>query len=168
MNRTNASNDRATTPAIGVVLILAITVLLAGTAGAFFFGFTQQPAEAEQPTAAFEFDDDVGSGSDTVTVEHANGGNILAENLYITVEGAACSAGGSPDGRYNVAEDFSIGGDKMGAGMTVQVGTDLDFDGTRDLCTGGGDLDLSDATITVRWENSDGASGTYNSWTTDG
>ena len=161
-------SERGVTPAVGVVLILAITVLLVGTAGAFFFGFTQQPAEAEQPTATFEFDGDVTSGSDTVTVEHVSGQHILAENLYVEVDGATCSGGGSPDGRYNVAEDFSIGGSEMSAGMTVQVGTDLDFDGTRDLCTGGGDLDLSKATVTVVWENSDGTTGTYDSWHGDG
>jgi flagellin-like protein len=168
MHDTNTLDERAVTPVVGIVLLVAITVLLAGTAAAFFFGITDQTAEAEQPTAAFEFEDDVGGGSDTVTVKHVSGQPVLAVNLYIKVEGATCSSGGgSPDGRYNVADDFNLGADEMGAGMTVQVGTDLDFDGTRDLCPSGGDLDLSDATVTVLWENSEGASGTYESWTAD-
>jgi flagellin-like protein len=165
MLQRDTPNDRAVSPVIGVVVMVAITVLLVGTAGAFFFGFSDQSVESSQPTAVFEFEADIASGSDAVTVKHTSGESIDTDNLYVDVEGAQCSAGGSPDGRYSVADDFSIGASEMRAGMTVQVGTDLDFDGTRDLCTGGGDLDLSDATVTVVWENRDGSNGTYSSWT---
>lgn len=168
MQDRNTLDNRAVTPVVGIVLLLAITVLLGGTAAAFFLGVADQPAESEQPTAAFEFEDDVGSGSDTVTVEHVSGDKVHAKNLYIKVDGATCDSGGSPDGRYNVADDFSLSATEMGAGMTIQVRKDLDFDGTDDLCTGSGDLDLSDATVTVVWANSEGASGTYQSWTANG
>lgn len=159
MQDRNTLDNRAVTPVVGIVLLLAITVLLGGTAAAFFLGVADQPAESEQPTAAFEFEDDVGSGPDTVTVEHVSGDKVHAKNLYIKVDGATCDSGGSPDGRYNVADDFSLSATEMGAGMTVQVGNNL--------CTGGG-LNLSDATITVVWANSEGASGTYQSWTANG
>lgn len=164
MRHAEQLDDRAATPVVGVVLLLAITVLLVGTAGAFFFGFTQQPAEAEQPMAVIEFEDDIGSGSDTVTIKHTGGERVLAANLYVELDGAACTGGGSPDGRYNVADDFGFPAEEMSAGMTTQVGRELGPGGTV-LCGGAGnELDLSDATITVGWENADGNSGTYAEW----
>lgn len=165
MIRHDRFDDRGVTPVVGIVLLIAITVLLAGTIGAFVFGFSDEPAEAEQPTAAFEFEDDVDSGSsDTVTIEHASGEQVLAENLYVKIDDAACTGSGSPDGRYNVADDFDYPNDDMGAGETTQVGRELGPGGTT-LCPGAGNqLDLSNATITLVWENSKGASRTYQNW----
>lgn len=165
MNGRTRMDERGITPVVGIVLLVAITVLLAGTAGAFFFGFADRPAEVEQPTVAFEFEDSVGSGDDTVTVKHTSGEKVLAKNLYVKVTDAECAGGsGSPDGRYNVKDDFDFPAEEMGAGMSFQFGADMDLDGNRDLCTGGGTLDLSDATLTVVWENADGSSGTYKEW----
>jgi flagellin-like protein len=164
MRHTKRLNDRGVTPVVGVVLLVAITVLLAGTAGAFFFGFTQQPAEAEQPRAVIEFEDSVDSGSDTVTIKHTSGKQILAENLYVNLDGTECTGSGSPDGRYNVADDFNFPAEEMGAGMTTQVGQELGPSGAV-VCAGAGNgLDLSDATITVSWENANGNTGTYAEW----
>jgi flagellin-like protein len=158
-------DDRAVTPVVGIVLLLAITVLLAGTMGAFVFGFSNEPAEAEQPAAVFEFEDDVQPGSsDTMTIKHVSGKPVLAGNLYVKIDDAACTGGGSPDGRYSVADDFDYPSDDMGAGETTQVGKELGPGGTT-LCAGASNqLDLSDATVTVVWENSEGATGTYQRW----
>jgi FlaG/FlaF family flagellin (archaellin) len=141
------------------------SVLLAGTIGAFVFGFSNDPAEAEQPAAAFEFEDDIQSGSsDTVTIKHVSGKPVLAENLYVTIDGTTCTGGGSPDGRYSVADDFNYPSDDMGAGETTQVANELGPGGTT-LCAGASNqLDLSDATITVAWEHSEGVTGTYQCW----
>ncbi len=164
MRDTEQPDDRAVTRVVGVVLLLAITALLVGTAGASLFGFTQQPAEAEQPRATIEFAGSVGSGSDTVTVEHTGGEPVLAANLYVELDGATCTGSGSPDGRYNVADDFNFPAAEMSAEMTTQVGQELGPSGTA-ICDGAGSaLNLSDATITVGWENADGTSGTYNEW----
>jgi flagellin-like protein len=160
----NALGHRAVTPVVGVVIMVVITVLLAGTAGAFFFGITDQPAEADRPTAVFEFEDDLDSGSDTVRIAHVSGEAVSAENLYVVIEGARCTAGGSPDGRYGVADDFDFPAAEMRAGMSTQVGAELGPSGTA-ICAGASnDLTLSDATVTLVWENSDGDEGTFTSW----
>jgi len=154
-------NDRAVTPVVGIILLLAITVLLAGTAGAFFFGFADDNARSGQPRATIQFEDSIGSGSDTVTVKHVTGKSIDSDDLYVKIDGAKCSAGGSPDGRYNLKSDFGFSPSAMSAGMTVQVGSTLGPGGTT-ICSG--DLDLSSATIRVVWDNGEGQSGTYNTW----
>lgn len=164
MKRTEHLDDRGVTPVAGSILLLTIAILLVGTAGASFFGFSQQPAEAEQPRATIEFADSVGSGSDTVTVKHTGGKPVLAANLYVELDGATCTGSGSPDGQYNVADDFNFPAEEMSPEMTTQVGQELGPSGTV-ICSGAGSaLDLSDATITVSWENADGNSGTYTEW----
>ena len=164
MRRIEPFSEKGMTPVVGIVLLLAITVLLVGTAGAFFFGFTQQPVEPEQPRAVIEFEDSIGSGSDTVTIKHTSGELVLVENLYVELDGAECTGSGSPDGRYNVADDFDFPAEEMGAGMTTQVGQELGPGGTVVCAGAGNELDLSDATVTVGWENADGNSGTYAEW----
>lgn len=150
-------HDRAVTPVVGIVLLLALTVLLAGTIGAFVSGFSEEPAEAEQPAATFEFEEDISSGgSDSITVEHKNGSPILAENLYVKVDDATCSESGTAVGRYNIADDLAFPSNEMGTGKTVLVSA-------TQVCSGG-DLDLSAATVMVVWENSEGTSGTYQHW----
>lgn len=56
----------------------------------------------------------------------------------------------------------------MSAEMITQVRRELGPSGTV-ICSGAGSaLDLSDATITVGWENADGDSGTYTEWKAEG
>ncbi len=81
-------NTRAVSPAIGVVLLLAITVTLAATvAGAFLLGI-DRPAEPDltatletddTPEATFTFD----RTRRTLTVTHAGGDTLAAERVQI-------------------------------------------------------------------------------------
>lgn len=160
------TNDRAMTPVIGIVLLIAITVLLAGTAGAFFFGFADDTTELSQPQTTIQFEDTISGGSDTVTVKHLNGESVEADNLYVRIDGARCSGGDNPNGRYNVDDDFGFPAEKMSAGMTVQVGKELGPGGTT-ICSGS-DLDLTDATVTVTWDSGESKTRTYASWEYEG
>ncbi|WP_340101346.1 type IV pilin N-terminal domain-containing protein [Salinibaculum salinum] len=165
MKRTKRLDDRGIPPVMSSILVLTITVLLVGTAGSFFFGFTQRPVEPEQPRAVIEFEDSIGSGSDTVTIEHTSGERVLAANLYVELDGAECTGSGSPDGQYTVASDFDFPAEEIDSGMTTQVGRELGPGGTAVCAGAGNELDLTDATVTVGWENADGDSGTYAEWT---
>jgi FlaG/FlaF family flagellin (archaellin) len=150
-------------PVVGIVLTTVITVPLAGTAGACLFYLSDRRAEAEQPTAVFEFEDDIGSGPDTVRTKHTSGDAVRADSLYIVIEDAQCTASGSPDGRYDVADDFEFLATEMRAGMSTQVGAELGPGGMA-LCVGTtNDRDLSRAAATLVRENSDGDSGTLTS-----
>lgn len=158
-------DDSAVSPVVGVILLIALTVLLAATAATFMVGLTDQNADEGAPTAKFHFDyEPADSGSDTVTIEHESGEKATAENLYVDIEGAECTSGSEdPNGRYNVDEDFDFPSEEVTAGSTIQVGPDLDLDGTRDLCTGGGNLDLSNSSLTVLWDDGSASSTVY-SW----
>lgn len=74
-----AENSRGVSPVIGVILMVAITVILAAVIGAFVLGLGDQ-VQQTSPSASFSFDWDA---DNTLTVTHEGGQGIPAEQLYI-------------------------------------------------------------------------------------
>jgi len=73
--------DRGVSPVIGVILMVAITVILAAVIGAFVLGLGDQVSNnAPQASFSFEFN----SSSNNVTVTHAGGDNIAKSALNVT------------------------------------------------------------------------------------
>jgi len=73
------TDDDAVSPVIGVILMVAITVILAAVIATFVLGLGDQVSNSS-PQASFSFDYD---GTDTLTVTHDGGQGIDASNLYI-------------------------------------------------------------------------------------
>jgi flagellin-like protein len=74
------ADDSAVSPVIGVILMVAITVILAAVIGSFVLnlgGSLQQSA----PQASFDFDY---NGTTNVTITHTNGDSITASQLNTT------------------------------------------------------------------------------------
>lgn len=126
------SDDRAVSPVVGVILMVAITVLLAATSATFFLDLGSNSLEENTPQAAFTFDYDAGS-PDSLTIEHRSGDSIRAGSLYITVSGA--SAG---NGQH---EFTSLG--TLSAESKVTAGSRVMFTASS----------LADATVTLNWES---------------
>jgi len=91
-------DDRAVSPVIGVILMVAITVILAAVIGTFVLGLGNQ-IQQTQPQASFGFEtttvdilDDGGATSttavDAVTITHETGDSLEASNLDVLVNGA--------------------------------------------------------------------------------
>jgi len=98
MNFKNLFDDeRAVSPVIGVILMVAITVILAAVIGTFVLGLGDQLQETS-PQASFGFDTttvdvpDTGDADPTavtaVEVSHQTGDVLQASNLNIVVNGA--------------------------------------------------------------------------------
>jgi flagellin-like protein len=68
------TDDRAVSPVIGVILMVAITVILAAVIGTFVLGLGQNVQST--PQASFDFDFDTSGANDNVNVTH-NGGDRL-------------------------------------------------------------------------------------------
>jgi len=86
-------SDRGVSPVIGVILMVAITVILAAVIGAFVLGLGDQVSNnAPQASFSFEFDTD----KQNVTVTHTGGDNIQNSALNITA-GAGNSTGFSDE-----------------------------------------------------------------------
>ena len=111
-------DDDAVSPVIGVILMVAITVILAAVIATFVLGLGDQVSNTA-PQASFSFDWDGQSGgstAETLTVRHSGGDSIQANNLYI--RGDEGSGGGT------IGQTFdSYSGNSLGSTSQVTAGT---------------------------------------------
>ena len=134
------ADDDAVSPVIGVILMVAITVILAAVIGTFVLGLGEQVQDTS-PNTQFEFDYEEGntdtdsfgnadSASDDglLTATHTSGQSIDAARLRLV----GSSAG---SGDEEVAADSSnppqySAGDDIGAGdsITLRVANDDEID----------------------------------------
>ncbi|KAB1185678.1 MULTISPECIES: type IV pilin [Haloferax] len=79
------TEDRAVSPVIGVILMVAITVILAAVIGTFVLGLGDQVSEtAPQASFSFSYDQDANTNGE-VTITHESGEGISTS--LISVEG---------------------------------------------------------------------------------
>lgn len=91
------TDDNAVSPVIGVILMVAITVILAAVIGTFVLGLGDRVSEA-QPNTNFGFNyskiGDGGAQNDGLGVTHKGGNKLSQENLNISVGGTNIWGGG--------------------------------------------------------------------------
>ncbi|MCL9812562.1 type IV pilin [Natranaeroarchaeum aerophilus] len=121
-------DERAVSPVIGVILMVAITVILAAVIGAFVIGIGDD--QEAVPQASFDFDDEGEDGDLTIT--HSAGDSIDESNLDVTNNGVELT---TP----------SWSSDPVSAGATFEIPNDNDGDDLND-----------DPTIRVVWESDSG------------
>mgnify|MGYP000400986852 CR=1 FL=1 len=118
-------DDDAVSPVIGVILMVAITVILAAVIASFVLGLGDQAQQAT-PQASFSFDYDGSGGSGELTITHDGGDSIAADELYIRgSDGAGTSYGGTWGDNGNPS-----GSSEVTAGNTwsrSSVGSDYDL-----------------------------------------
>jgi flagellin-like protein len=120
-------DDDAVSPVIGVILMVAITVILAAVIASFVLGLGDQNNPA--PTADFDFSYD--NSTDLVTVTHSNGDELQQSNVYIRGSGIT--------GNGQVSSSYGLSGSTWSAGESIDVDAD------------GNDV----YTINVVWEDPD-------------
>ena len=120
------AEDRAVSPVIGVILMVAITVILAAVIGTFVLGLGDQVSEsAPQAQFTFDFADPSGSGEE-VSIAHDGGDAIENSTLSVNVAGTmAWDSDGSGTG-YSI--DSGAWDDKVSAGDTITLKADSDGD----------------------------------------
>ncbi|MFC7098378.1 type IV pilin N-terminal domain-containing protein [Halobaculum marinum] len=97
-------DDRAVSPVIGVILMVAITVILAAVIGSFVLGLGNS-FQQTAPNANFQFD--YGSGGNGVNATHTGGDTISADDsLNLTVAGTSVASADS-----SVSAGVSFGND---------------------------------------------------------
>jgi len=92
----NNDEERAVSPVIGVILMVAITVILAAVIGTFVLGLGDQ-VQQTSPNAQWDWDQ---NSSDALTVTHEGGDSVPVNTLEVTgsnlVSGApACVSQGA-------------------------------------------------------------------------
>ncbi|QLH79299.1 type IV pilin N-terminal domain-containing protein [Halosimplex rubrum] len=147
------NDDDAVSPVIGVILMVAITVILAAVIATFVLGLGDQVSNTS-PQASFSFEWDGASGEEgTLTITHDGGDTIQAQNLY--VRGSDGSVGGADDANLGQTWDSSDYGGGVGATSEIQAGMNIDIDKVG-----------SDGEISLVWQSSTGESSTtLKTWT---
>lgn len=130
-----SADERGVSPVIGVILMVAITVILAAVIGSFVIGLGDQVQETA-PNAQFTFDYDEGNNGGTVVVTHDGGQQIDTSEDSLTIVG--------PDDEVDWSEESII----VTAGNSSQTIT------LADIATEEGQ------TIRVVWTGSEGTSAT--------
>ena len=134
------TEDDAVSPVIGVILMVAITVILAAVIASFVLGLGDQ-AQQTTPQASFAFDY---SGSDNnLQITHDGGDSILSDEMYVRG-----SAGGDPNTGvwHDLPDSTTNSGSDVTAGNSVYLGQ----------ADGNGDNVPADYDIRVVYETQEG------------
>ena len=117
-------SERAVSPVIGVILMVAITVILAAVIGTFVLGLGDQLGDSA-PQASFSIDGvstDVDDSQVDFTLEKTGGQDLDARDLTISVNGVR----GTSDLSGEVGQDTWITG--QSADFSEEPGSGADFD----------------------------------------
>ncbi|MFC6991962.1 type IV pilin N-terminal domain-containing protein [Haladaptatus sp. GCM10025707] len=137
------TEEDAVSPVIGVILMVAITVILAAVIGTFVLGLGDQVGKTA-PQASFSFSYD--SGADTLTITHESGDKIKAANLQVKVGNTAAQTW--PDD----GDSFVTAGDSITVGPSGTPAPDIT------QTVGSGD------TVRVLYNAGSGDSSTLQKW----
>ena len=102
LKRAVSDDSRGVSPVIGVILMVAITVILAAVIATFVLGLGEQVSETA-PQANFDFDLETGS-PDALTITHDGGQTIERDTIAIDIGGSRAYEDGAS------TSDFAING----------------------------------------------------------
>ena len=137
-------DDRAVSPVIGVILMVAITVILAAVIGTFVLGLGDQ-VQTTAPNAQIAFD----SSSSDVTVTHDGGDTLDGNQTFF----AFSDEGVFEDENEVDATENETWWDYDNDAEEVRAGNSLTFNATNSEWEDGD-------SITVTWESPEGGSST--------
>ncbi|MBX0321556.1 type IV pilin N-terminal domain-containing protein [Halomicroarcula sp. F13] len=137
-------DDDAVSPVIGVILMVAITVILAAVIATFVLGLGDQVSNTA-PQASFSFDYDSATGDGELDITHDGGDTIEAQNLQITSD-TSFDGTGTVSGQTSAAfTEFAAYSD----GSEISAGTSVTIE-----ASSSGDLD--DGTVRVTFQSDQG------------
>ncbi|WP_430503971.1 type IV pilin [Haloparvum sp. PAK95] len=123
------SDDRAVSPVIGVILMVAITVILAAVIGTFVLGLGDSLSQTS-PQATYDWsqtENDTSSGNYTATVEHTGGDSISKSTISVNVDnssftGTADAANWGGDDTVTAGDTLTVGGFGSMPGSALAAG----------------------------------------------
>ena len=113
-------DEKAVSPVIGVILMVAITVILAAVIATFVLGLGDQLSETA-PQASF----DTNYNSSALEITHSGGESIPVNRLNVSVNGTEVTGSNNNNPNWNVD-----GGYDVKAGNTTVVTSDDVSDGS--------------------------------------
>lgn len=123
----SATDTRAVSPVLGVLLMLAVTIVLAALVGGSALGLTNQSAEVAPQVSFHTGWEGFGDGdteNDALVLEHQSGVAMDAEAVTVVVDGVTVYERGvaNPDGLALTVEGWD--GETVRAGETLVVRED--------------------------------------------
>jgi flagellin-like protein len=115
-------DSRAVSPVIGVILMVAITVILAAVIGTFVLGLGDSVESAPQASFDFELSEDTGTNGN-LNITHRGGDTIQNSSIEIRTNGTDVT---------NTVTDTEITsgpGSEIGAGDTIVIDIKADLSG---------------------------------------
>lgn len=120
------TEDRAVSPVIGVILMVAITVILAAVIGTFVLGLGDQVSEsAPQAQFSFDFSDPSGSGEE-ISITHDGGDAVPTDQLAVNVAGTTAWDAGTAQDPYDDTAPSPNWANDVTAGNELALTADAD------------------------------------------
>ena len=113
------TDERAVSPVIGVILMVAITVILAAVIGAFVLGIGGDQEQTPQASISLDLDPDAGE----IEIAHNGGQTLELDDVGMSLNGSF-DDGTDP---LTEAEDADAG-DTLSSGETLDLDDNNDFD----------------------------------------
>ena len=103
------NDDDAVSPVIGVILMVAITVILAAVIASFVLGLGDQAQQTTpQASFAFDYDEDPGPSDEGVlSITHDGGDTLQGNSIYVRGTGFGSGTTWNSTGGINVVSDNS-------------------------------------------------------------
>ncbi|MUV85087.1 type IV pilin [Natronomonas sp. CBA1123] len=145
--------ERAVSPVIGVILMVAITVILAAVIGTFVLGLGDQ-VQQTSPNAQWDVEYDPGSSGSWV-LTHTSGDDVPESTLNVALSGGTDT---------NISSgDYSWATLGTGSDTTVSAGDSAEFNSSTTGTYNQGEFD--DATLRLVWTaEGGGSSSTLTTW----
>jgi flagellin-like protein len=125
------NDDDAVSPVIGVILMVAITVILAAVIATFVLGLGEQVSStAPQASFSFDYDNSSSGSSGNLTIAHSGGATLNIENVAVQVaDNSSVNISSWPGGDNEITAGDSVtvnatSGDSVRITWTNDQGTD--------------------------------------------
>ncbi|RKS83818.1 flagellin-like protein [Haloarcula quadrata] len=121
-------DDDAVSPVIGVILMVAITVILAAVIASFVLGLGDQAQQATpQASFSFEYEGPPSTGTNELTITHDGGDAIEAQEIYVRGEFGS-NGGADSAGTWNSFSSGAADGSEISAGQSTSISVDATYD----------------------------------------
>ena len=120
----SGDDDRGVSPVIGVILMVAITVILAAVIATFVLGLGEQVSQTA-PQANFDFEvEGDGSNNDILTVSHEGGETIDRADVAVTIGGETAYEDGSATADFTLPSNGDDFPTEIQAGSVLKIKED--------------------------------------------
>jgi flagellin-like protein len=113
----DSESERAVSPVIGVILMVAITVILAAVIGTFVLGLGDQ-VQQTSPNAQWDWDQ---NSTDALEVTHEGGDDVSVSTLEVSNSGGNTPGGTTCSRQYSDARNNNWSSDPVTAGTSCLV-----------------------------------------------